>query len=72
MTTTIQISDKLKKELNSRKLYQKETYEEIIWEILQDIKDLDEQTRVEMAIARGDIKSGNYYGLSEAKKQIGI
>lgn len=72
MSTTIQISEELREELNSKKLYRKETYEEIIWAILQDIKDLDEETRLEMETARGDIRSGNLYSLHDVKKEIGI
>ena len=72
MSTTIQISEDLKEELNSKKLYQKETYEEIIWGILQDIKDLDEQTRIEMESARGDIRAGEVYSLNDVKKEIGV
>ncbi len=72
MVTTIQISDDLKDEINSKKLYHKETYEEVIWSILQDIKDLDEQTSREIAAARGEIKSGEFYSLGEVRKEIGI
>jgi predicted transcriptional regulator len=70
MATTIQISDELKSELSSKKLYQKETYEEVIWAILQDIKDLDEQTQREIAAARGEIKSGEFYDLSQARSKL--
>ena len=33
MSTTIQVSEKLQKELAKRKIYEKETYEEVIWDL---------------------------------------
>jgi len=70
MATTIQISDELKNELSNKKLYHKETYEEVIWAILQDIKDLDEQTQMEIEAARGEIKGGKFYTLSSARSKL--
>lgn len=72
MTTTIQISDELKEELGSMKLHRKETYEDIIWAILQDIKDLDEQTLKEIERARAEIRSGSFYNLEEARRDAGV
>ena len=43
--TTIQISQDLQKELNKMKLYNKETYEEVIWNIIEDTQELNEQTK---------------------------
>ena len=51
MDTTIQISKRLQKELLKRKLYDKETYEEIIWDIMEDTMELNEQTKKEIAEA---------------------
>ena len=36
MPTTIQISDELLEALKKRKLHPKESYEEIIWDLLED------------------------------------
>ena len=36
MPTTIQISDELLEALKKRKLHSKESYEEIIWDLLED------------------------------------
>ena len=72
MATTIQISEDLKGELSSRKIRRSETYEDVIWAILQDIKDLDDDISTEIEIARGEIRSGEYYSLGDARKEIGI
>ncbi len=44
MATTIQVSTELAEELKKRKLYEKETYEEVIWDIIEDTLELSEET----------------------------
>ncbi|MCL5679412.1 MAG: hypothetical protein M0Z77_07300 [Thermoplasmatales archaeon] len=72
MPTTIQVSEKLQKELSRRKLYSKETYEEVIWDLMEDSHELDEETRKELAQARQEIKEGKYHTLEEVKKELGF
>jgi len=72
MDTTIQISKKLQKELLKRKFFDKETYEEIIWDILEDTTELNEQTKKEIAEARAQIKAGKIHTLTKVKKELGL
>lgn len=72
MPMTIQVSQKLKKELAKRKMYAKETYEEVIWNLTKDTNEIDEETKEELAQARKEIKEGKYYTLKEVKKELGI
>lgn len=72
MATTIQVSNKLQDELNKRKLFDRETYEEVIWDMLEDSMELNEQTKMEIEQARAEIKTGKYVTLSEAKKRLGL
>ncbi len=72
MTTTIQISEKLQEELNKRKIADRESYEEVIWDIMEDTMELNEETKKEIERARAEIKSGKSYTLSEAKKKLGL
>lgn len=72
MVTTIQISEALQKELTKRKFVNRETYEEIIWSILEDIKELNEQTKKEIAQARAEIKAGKFHTLTQVKKELGL
>jgi hypothetical protein len=72
MGTTIQISKKLQQELLKRKFFNKETYEEIIWDIIEDTVELNEQTKKEIAEARAQIKAGKYHTLAKVKKELGI
>jgi len=72
MPTTIQVSEKLQKELAKRKMNDKETYEEVIWDLMEDALELDKETKRELAIARQEIKEGKYHTLEEVKKDLGL
>ena len=72
MTTTIQISEALQNELIKRKLFDRETYEEVIWDIIEDTMELNEQTKKEIAEARKEFKEGKFYTLQEIKKEVGV
>lgn len=70
--TTIQISKDLKEELQKRKLYEKETYEDIIWDILEDTMELSEETIKNIEQSEKDIAKGKSYTLEEVKKELGM
>ena len=72
MATTIQISKNLQEELNKRKLFERETYEEIIWDMMEDSMELNEQTKKEIDESRKQIKEGKYHTLEQAKKKLGL
>lgn len=72
MATTIQISADLQKELTNRKLSDKETYEEVIWDMLEDSQELSDETKKEIADARADIKAGRSYTMAKVKKELQI
>jgi hypothetical protein len=72
MDTTIQISKRLQKELQKRKFFDKETYEEIIWDIIEDTATLNDQTKKEIAEARAEIKAGKVHTLAKVKKELGL
>jgi len=70
MPTTIQVSEKLQKELAKRKIYEKETYEEVIWDLVEDSQELDEETKREITQARQEIRDGKYHTLEDVKKEL--
>ena len=53
-------------------MYDKETYEEVIWDLVEDTIELDDETKKELAQARKEIKEGKYHTLEEVKKELGI
>ena len=70
--TTIQISQDLQKELNKMKLYNKETYEEVIWNIIEDTQELNEQTKKEIELARKEFKQGKFVTHVKLKQELGV
>ncbi|HJX05644.1 MAG TPA: hypothetical protein VJ461_02960 [Candidatus Nanoarchaeia archaeon] len=72
MVTTIQVSNELITQLRNRKIYDKESYEDIIWDLLEDSMELSEETRKHIKQSEQDIKAGKTVPLSEVKKRIGL
>jgi len=72
MDTSIQISKRLQKELSKRKFFDKETYEEVIWGMIEDNEELNAQTKKELAKARAEIKAGKVHTLAKVKKELGL
>ncbi|HLC96048.1 MAG TPA: hypothetical protein VJH97_01890 [Candidatus Nanoarchaeia archaeon] len=72
MATTIQISDDLQKELSKKKLYDRETYEEILWNLIEDTMELSEQTKKDIEQSRKEIIEGKTVSLEEIKKKLRI
>jgi len=72
MATTIQISEELQGELKNKRLYEKETYEEVIWNLLEDTKELSEETKKAIKEAEEDYKAGRTITHEQLKKELGI
>lgn len=72
MATSIQISEKLQRELVKRKLFDKETYEDVIWDLIENARELSEETKREIDEARKEIKKGRVHTLADVKKELGL
>lgn len=72
MATTIQVSKELQSELAKRRLFDRETYEEVIWDVLEDSMELNEQTKKEIEEARKEIRQGKFKTLEQVKKEMGL
>ena len=72
MATTIQVSSDLVEELKNRKMYNKESYEEVIWDLLEDSKELSEETKRKIKLAEEQVKRGQVYTHEQVKKEIGL
>ena len=55
MATTIQISENLVNTLKQRKQYEKESYEEVIWNLVEDSQELNAETKKELEQAKDAI-----------------
>ncbi|MBI3034951.1 hypothetical protein HYY71_01385 [Candidatus Woesearchaeota archaeon] len=71
-TTTIQIDEKLKKELDEIKLFRRETYNDIIERLLEDMKELNEQTKKEIEMVRKEIAEGKFKTHEQVRRERGF
>ena len=72
MVTTIQITEDLQKELSKKKIYEKETYEEVIWSLIEDTMKINAETKKEIREAREEYPTGKVYTVEQVKKEFGI
>jgi predicted transcriptional regulator len=72
MATTIQVSEDLKKELTRRKVFRNDTYEDIIWDLLEDTMELSEKTKRNIEKSMKEYAAGKYFTLEQVKKELGI
>jgi predicted transcriptional regulator len=72
MVTTIQVSQELVSKLKERKMYTKESYEEVIWDALEDSMELSEETKAEIKLAEAEITKGKLYTHEQVKKELGL
>ena len=70
METTIQISRELLDKLKMRKLSEKESYERVIWDLIEDSMELSEETKRNIAQSEREIKEGKTVSLEEVKKKL--
>ncbi|MBS3135015.1 hypothetical protein J4406_01415 [Candidatus Woesearchaeota archaeon] len=72
MVTTIQISEKLQNNLKMKKLYEKESYEEVIWDLIEDTMELSKEAKVMLRKAEEDIKSGRVHSFEKVKRELNL
>ena len=72
MATTIQISEDLQKALIKRKLFEKETYEDVIWDALEDTMELSEDAKRNIKQAEKEIAQGKTHTHEQVKKELGL
>ena len=72
METTIQISKNLLEKLKLMKMHEKESYENLIWDLIEDRMELSEETKREIEEAREQYKRGETISHEEVKKRLGL
>ena len=72
METTIRVSKQTREHLDKMRLFDKESYNDIINLLIEDHLDLNEKTKKEIAEARKNIKRGEFYTEEEAKKILNV
>ena len=69
MATTIQVSDEVKAALDKMRIFDKETYNEIIGNMLEDNLELNEKTKRELGERR---KNRKFISHEEVEKRLGL
>ncbi len=72
MGTTIQISKDLLEKLRLMKIHNKESYEDIIWDLIEDRMEFSEETKRNIAQAEKEISEGKVTKWEDVKKELGI
>ena len=70
--TTIQVSQEMKAALERLKLHPRETYEEVIERLLEDLRELSQETKREIERAVREIKAGKYRTHGQLKAEMGF
>lgn len=70
METTIQVSRDLLETLKKRKMSEKESYEEVIWDLVEDTMELSEETKKDIEEARKEIREGKVHKWEDIKKEL--
>jgi len=76
MVTTIQISERLQEKLKKRKMYDSESYEDIIWDLLEDSMELSEETKKHILEYQQHtgmwMKESSFKTIEQIKKEKGL
>ena len=68
METTIQISKELLGKLALMKMHEKESYENVIWDLIEDRMEFSRETIVNIEKSEEEIKAGKTISLERIKK----
>ncbi len=72
METTIQVSRELLERLAKMKFNEKESYENIIWDLMEDSMELSEETKKNIAQSEKEIKEGKVHKWEDVKRDLKI
>ncbi|MFA5383033.1 MAG: hypothetical protein WC356_07735 [Candidatus Micrarchaeia archaeon] len=72
VNTTIQIEVELLKKLKNRKMYESETYNELIEDLLEDTLELSENIKKEIIEAIKEAKKGKVKSIEQIEKELGF
>ncbi|MCJ2512386.1 MAG: hypothetical protein LN409_03410 [Candidatus Thermoplasmatota archaeon] len=72
MSTTIQIDESIRDNLNAIKIHSRETYSDVIQRLLEDQRELNDETKREIEKAVQEIESSKYKTHDEVKEEMGL
>jgi len=71
-STTIQVSPKLLSYLKKRKTSPKESYEDVLWDLIEDSLELSDETKEAIAKGLEEYKQGKFVTLDQLKQELKI
>ncbi len=72
MDTTIQISSELLSKLRNMKMDNKESYEKVIWDLIEDRMEFSENTKKNILQSEKEIKENKTISLEQLKRKVGV
>ena len=72
METTMQISKDLLDRLAKMKMYEKESYENVVWDLIEDRMEFSKETKMNIEKSEKEIKEGRIVSLEQIKKKLKI
>ena len=72
MEITIRISPEVKEQLDRMKMFNRESYNNIIELLIEDTLELNKKTKKEIEEARKRIDKGEFFTEEEVEKQLGL
>ena len=72
MVTTIQIKEDIKLTLTQMKLFERETYNDVLERLIEDVHELNDETKKEIESAINEIKSGKYITHEKLAEEMGF
>ena len=72
METTIQISSELLERLKMMKIMDNESYENIIWDLIEDRLEFSEETKKDIIQSEREIRAGKIVSIEQIKKKLAM
>jgi len=71
-TTTIQVKQSTKEALERMKIFSRETYNDVLERLMEEVQEINEETKKEIECARQEIEEGRYVTHEDLKKEMGF
>jgi predicted CopG family antitoxin len=70
--TSIRVSKQILELLKSMKTYPKESYDEVIWELIEPHLELNDKTKQDIGESIIEYEKGDYFTLEELEEKYGL
>ena len=70
--STIKISNQMKSFLDARKVVESESYEDVLWDLIEDTLELSEKTKKDIREAEREVNKGKTISHEEIMKEYGF